>query len=123
MSKLFPGCKRCEDWERQGLSATCPACDMAEQRKADMASNQSNFQRPNKKLGDSDYKLVRGYFTEDSEFIVTKTLGAEYNAAPEMLAELKQIQAELLEHGTNADAELASRLYRIIAKAEENNGE
>lgn len=23
------GCERCEDWQRQGLSASCPACDMA----------------------------------------------------------------------------------------------
>ncbi len=37
-------------------------------------------------------------------------------AAPDMLAELMLIQAELLEH-ENADAELASRLYRVIAKA------
>ena len=38
-------------------------------------------------------------------------------SAPDMLAELKLIQAELLEQ-SNADAGLASRLYRIIAKAE-----
>lgn len=41
-------------------------------------------------------------------------------AAPDMLTELKRIQTELSEHG-NADAELVSRLERIIAKAEGNN--
>lgn len=37
MSKLFPECGRCKDWERQGLSATCPACDIATLSKRDLA--------------------------------------------------------------------------------------
>lgn len=40
-----------------------------------------------------------------------------FAAAPEMLEELKRIQTELLEH-ENGGAELGSRLYRVIAKAE-----
>lgn len=30
MSKLYPECERCKDWSRQGLSNTCPSCDMVE---------------------------------------------------------------------------------------------
>lgn len=25
------GCERCKEWQEQGLSSTCPACDMIEE--------------------------------------------------------------------------------------------
>lgn len=113
MSKLYPKCERCKSWMEQGLSDTCPACDLAEQRLSERALNPT---KPKFEVGDKVVWLGEKY----------KVLGyaASKNAKGVPLIEIAWNNYRISPTGYLAvpEAELSTRGYsywravRIVTK-------